>query len=258
MARRKPKSNPVSLFAFQDIITSTTGVLILLALILMLALATKEPIVEQPTRAATKEQFEKLAGLTNELKQLNEGKLELNISRLVSSTPSELKSQLDAVEAEIKRLESAGVERKRAIAIAAAKVKSDSKNDSDTGKAQQLSEAIDAVEAETASLKNSNRVVYNFRNLDREPWLVQIDENELLAARAGSVDVQVFRTATAFTKFAKALPKKQQYVVMIVRPAGIAKYDELKKQLERLDFDLGTELIGENQVAVDPEKGAVF
>ena len=37
MSRRKLNSSPMSLFSFQDIITATTGILILLALVLALS-----------------------------------------------------------------------------------------------------------------------------------------------------------------------------------------------------------------------------
>jgi hypothetical protein len=123
---------------------------------------------------------------------------------------------------------------------------------------QKLAASIKALESTIIELKNSNRIVYNFRQTSRKPWLVQIDDGQLIAAMAGSNKAKEFTSAKQFLRFAKTLQRKQKYVVMIVRPNGIANFDEVKDELDEMGFDLGTQLIGETVVAVDLIKGAKF
>lgn len=259
MARRAIRSNPVSLFAFQDIITSTTGILILLALILILSITTKTQSSASPVIRADKQQLATLDRLKMEVEVLRnptENPLAPNVS-LMSKSPREIKEKLEQLIASNTALKAESEEK----TLVERKLVLLNKENSQDPLAEELEKAtgsIAALEETIRQIKTSNRIVYNFRETLRTPWLVQIDDGQLLAAMVGSDKVKSFKTSAEFIRFAEKLPKKQRYVVMIVRPHGIANFDVVKSALGKAGFDLGTELIGDTTTAIDPIKGAVF
>lgn len=259
MARRTARSNPVSLFAFQDIITSTTGILILLALVLILSITTKTQSSASPVERAGKQQLATLERLKVEvevLRNATENVLAPDVS-LISKSPREVKERLGQLIASNSSLE-AEKERKLQIERELVLLSKDDGQDPFVEEVEKMAASISELEEAIRQIKTSNRIVYNFRETLQIPWLVQIDDGQLLAAMAGSDKVKSFKTSAEFIRFAKKLPKNQRYVVMIVRPHGIANFDSVKTALGKVGFDLGTELIGDNTNAIDPIRGAVF
>ena len=75
MARRKNDENPVSLFAFQDIITSITGIMVLVVLLIILDIIGHKEVKSAKKTSPFKEDIEKLEQMAAGLKkQLDEGK----------------------------------------------------------------------------------------------------------------------------------------------------------------------------------------
>ena len=260
MARRRAKSNPISLFAFQDIITSTTGILILLALVLMLSITSKTKSVESPVQRADEQQLAALASITAEVESLKNAADNLvtpDVSLMAKSSAA-MKAKLGELIASNSDLETMGKEKERVVQSKRAALDEEPDEDPSGEELLQLAASIEGLEAIVHELKNSKRIVYNFRKTSRTPWLVQIDDGQLIAAMAGSDKAKKFTSAAQFLRFAKTLPRKQKYVVMIVRPDGIANFRKVKEKLAETGFDLGTELISDTVVAVDLIKGAVF
>jgi predicted RNase H-like nuclease (RuvC/YqgF family) len=122
---------------------------------------------------------------------------------------------------------------------------------------QELKRKLAEAQKELDALRSGSRVFYNFRTGDRTAWLVQISGGEILACRANEQGkARVFRNAGELLAFARGLPSSEQYLVLVVRPSGLAAFDQIKEQCDDEDIDVGVELIGEQQVVVDRETGA--
>jgi hypothetical protein len=110
-----------------------------------------------------------------------------------------------------------------------------------------------------AELTSGNRVVYHFRNTTSQPWMVEISKQRIRVGRANKKSKPSdFKSVGQFMSFAAALPKDDRYFVLLLKPSGIDVHHELRKELDSLNVDIGTELIGEDQVALDEQSGAVL
>jgi hypothetical protein len=261
---RRQNSAPMSFFSFQDIITATTGILILLALVLALSVIDQGAQSDVEIPNATNEQVANRAGLISEvesLKKLSE-EIATETASLASATPDELKGKLAETNEAISRL-------KQTIKDAQSELYSQQQQleelqNSSTDKAmktasEKLERSIKETNLKLKDLKSDNRVVYNFRETTREPWVVQISDAKILAARVGRQEKpRSFNLAADFNQFATSVPDAQQYFVLVVRPDGIENLDSIKAFLFRKRFDVGVELIGESVTVVDPEKGLGF
>lgn len=263
--RRRHQGNPLSLFSFQDIITSVTGILILLAIMLAIAVirqkdspqpmasaADIDALVEQV--AAIEAEIEKLGAIVSEtdaqmqawstysLEELQREKASLLAS--VGLRESELKSQMEVTSRQNSALHS-------------------SQSDPDS---KRVIEALAQTQSRLAQIKDQlqqfqtgKRVVYNFRDATNPPWMVEISDVIIRAARAGEKGPsQDFSSVAKFVTFAESLADDERYFVLLVKPSGIAKHTKIRLDLKNMGAEIGTELLTEDQVSIDPQSGAVF
>jgi len=262
---RRQNSAPMSFFSFQDIITATTGILILLALVLALSVIIQgaESDVEVLPRATDK-QIAYRAGLISEVDSLKKlaNEVATETANLSSATPSDLKDKIVATNLAIARLKRTVVDNQselRSQEQLLEDLQNDSTAEETKAKLEQIELSIKETNLKLNQLKTENRVVYNFRETARTPWLVQVADSEILAARVGSKGKpESFTSAVDFNQFANSLPNSQRYFVLIVKPNGIDNLDTIKAFLIRENADVGVELIGESTQAIDTEKGLGF
>jgi hypothetical protein len=254
----------MSLFSFQDIITTTTGILILLVLVLALSVIIQGAESEIESDVASEDTVAIRDSLSEEVDRLNQLVDELKSASSIwsSLTPRELESKVSTAKAKRDRLTKEIEDHENSLSD---EKKSFQELESET----QLRELQDRISQEEDSIqeaakrlkeiKATDRVVYNFRNNSRQPWLVQIAADTIVASKIQTKEApQQFRTSFEFNKFAVNLPKTEQYFVLILKPSGIGNYDTISSYLRQNKCDIGVELIGENQTAVDPLKGAGF
>ena len=262
---RRQNSAPMSFFSFQDIITATTGILILLALVLALSVIIQgaESDVEVPPQA-TDEQIAYRAGLISEVDSLKKEAQEVatETANLSAATPSDLKDKIIAANLAIARLKktlSNNQSELRSQEDLLKDLQNDSTAEETKDKLEQIELSIKETNLRLNQLKTENRVVYNFRETARTPWLVQVAGSEILAARVGSKGKpKSFTSALAFNQFASNVPDAQRYFVLLVKPSGINNHYTIKDFLNENNLDLGVELIEESTQAIDSEKGLDF
>ena len=105
MGRRKNDENPVSLFAFQDIITSITGIMVLVVLLIILDIIKHEDVKPTKTPSPFKEDITKLEEMQQELQEkLDKDKewLTKNEEFIVKALSVDLASLPDLIEKERK------------------------------------------------------------------------------------------------------------------------------------------------------------
>lgn len=260
MSRRRQKSSPVSLFAFQDIITATTGILILLALVLALSVITQGATAVVEVVVADDAEMAFRDSLISEVESLQKMSAELatETASWSSATPAELKKKVEVTQQSVKRLQSDLT--KKGETLSALEEELEDVQSTQTiaqtkSKLRKTQEQIAEASAAIQALKAGNRIVYNFRKTDRTPWLVQIAGNKILASKVDSNDVKQFTSYQAFNRFAKGIPEAERYIVMLVKPSGVSNFNSIKSYLNDKDYDLGTELIGEDQTTIDPING---
>ncbi len=265
MSRRRPTSSPFSLFSFQDIITATTGILILLALILALSVVVQGNQSVEPKQELvdTTELEQEIEQLENEISLLvvAADKVSKQAAAVSNLTPDELKNKFEALKASIAVLQS-NIDVKEALDKSndsrLAELRGDSQYQQEAKKLAQLKQNVSLTKQKIEKLKKDNRVVYNFRQSSAPPWLVEISGAEIKAAKAGvKQPARVFATAKELVEFSETLTGRP-YFVLLVKPSGVSKYALARPYLETGGAEIGVELLSEDENAIDIANGAAF
>ena len=261
MGRRKRYENPISLFSFQDIVTSVTGILILMAILLAISVITQKSInAESSANAGLAE------GLISEIQMLKtevtdlDARAESNrqsINQWAGYSPEQLlaeenslKSSLDAIEATI-RQNNLDLSQMQADYAKAGQSPEIEKYKADKAK---MDDALEELQTELQNLNTSDRVIYNFNRAQRQPWLAQVDSKQIVAAKAGAAGSRrEFGSVSDFLDFCESLPDNERYIVLILKPTGILAQRNIREQLHKKNIDVGVELIGETQTAIEGE-----
>lgn len=268
---RRTSQAPFSLFSFQDIITSVTGIVVLMLLVMALELASRklqDPVVQQTlTREATHESLEQLESRIAALSKA----LEANQwDELASRPASEFQRDLERLErekplleADQKRAEQRLAELTRQLQRAEEAWQARSAEQQELSKLEQQASEL---AQETDKLQSSSALVYRRGPHDgRQPWVVQCDAPIVLAAPLGPSSKPIrFEGSTVLSRvrqvvaWAKLLPPSKTYLVLMVRPRGVLMAALLEEELRKNQIAMGIDLIDQEQVAVDPELGAPF
>jgi myosin heavy subunit len=275
MSRRGRGGTPISLFAFQDIITSVTGIMILITLILALELiqktegspqnrtneltaelqqATQQAATVQTTVAATQAEIENirasLAGSETELLatlKVDSTKVSQQLQDLAELNKL-LEAELAASTRQVQEAETASQ------SIEAEK---DSKAQ-DHQTLESINETVQQKIEELKKLRQANRVIFNTsQSGPKTPWLVELGADKILAAEAGKKGPpQSFATPVAFVTWARKQNRASQYFVLLVKPATITQFETVRQALEKAGFEVGFDLLKADQTAIDPQTGA--
>ena len=263
MSRRNRQENPISLFSFQDIVTSVTGILILIAIMLAISVITQGATPAGQTETVDASELQATKSQLEESVKSLEARVKTNqaaVNSWLGATKEELEQQRASYQAagqitreNIKRLQAEVARTEESVKQFIA----DPEVQATNAQVQELKRKLAEAQKELDALRSGSRVFYNFRTGDRTAWLVQISGGEILACRANEQGkARVFRNAGELLAFARGLPSSEQYLVLVVRPSGLAAFDQIKEQCDDEDIDVGVELIGEQQVVVDRETGA--
>jgi spore coat protein CotF len=276
MSARKGSRPVFSLLAFQDIITSVSGILMFLVLMLSLEMSNEatpdSPVIDvkdlqrlgAAVEEARREQAKlaaslatandvtrQLAGMTTEQLQMDIQHLDRQIEELTAST-SALTSRRDALLSQKSNM------------TAAAERTSDVVRQSTE---QALKEAADLAK-ELSDVQKDDRPIFTLpRGFDRKGWLVVVSSDRCEAAPLGvraaprqfpvgasgflksTVDVSGFLSWTTTAG-------GNSYFLLVVRPGGAEVFDAIREDFEKRSVAFGFDLVGAGRKLLDPEKGA--
>lgn len=282
--RGRSKDVAISLFSFQDIITSVTAIMILLVLILTLELVTREATkgmaaedrrVAQELKRSVAEMEERLEQLRQEASTAQSTAIDAagfsakETARKKAQAETEaqkLREQIDQLEVQLRDAQT--TRRTAESELAASQTATP---EATTGQAR-------AVDARAAEMEAANRAERNRQGTEAtqvrertpaartlvfnvppgsplEPLLVEISEDGLVAVAADGASLSRFSwnllgLPTGFNEWLKAHDKRREYVVLILRPSGIDRYDATREAAASAGFEIGTELIGEQMSLV--------
>jgi hypothetical protein len=277
MSRRGRQKAWISLFAFQDIITAVSGILIVTVLLMTLDLMANTQVGDRQSaeipldllQSAISDALERRQALESLLGQ-SEGIVEqaASIPRDVLSAErhaaAHARNRLDAEIEELqKRLGQSADRRERAEAR---------RFDS-----QEQAQDLERKRKEIADLhqtldrhRQQKRVFYQLpRGIQKEGWLVVVGDDTISTAplskaarpqtfhRGRLAGVEMGSPVDPFTTWLKKRGDvRGLYVMVLVFPSGMENWDDLEKELTRMHVDYGFDLLGTGQTALDPETGA--
>ena len=273
MSRRGRSRAAFSLFAFQDIITSVTGIMVLITLILAVELLTRsenapakasERIIEEVEQ--TYAQIESAAAeneaMIEKLKaRLQKGQQDVNdMSQYDSSEIAQKLKDAQAVGDQLRRENSKlqtemkrAKDRQREIESKWENISSD--------------KPIRDIETETAKKaeqleklrKNNMRIFKPAKGESRQAWIVEVSNGRILVAQYGKQGKpQQFSSSGAFRSWANNRSNKSDYFVVLVKSDGVPLYDEIFPWMRyEKRFGVITDLLSMDQSAIDPNLGVM-
>ena len=265
MGRRRTGAMPFSLFAFQDIITSVTGIMILVTLMLVLDFLEKlEGAPQQQSHQVIDEVRSTLSKVALEVATL-EANLDphddvpndlvvLDVRTLSSRlrSVSDVNTTLQAELQQVRRLQDRTSE-----SLASWRQRSEASH-SMVNEIERLRKLIESNQDKLDRLKTSNRVIFTVPQSGGEkPWLVEIGEGQIRVAEMGlSSPPQSFQTDDAFFSWLSGRNPRNEYLVVLVSPESVDRFDGLANSLFEKRFPYGVNLLRSGQSAIDAETGA--
>lgn len=265
MKRRRKHDSPISLLAFQDIITSVTGILILLTLFVTLSLITRQlcpPSVQSV--AAAEDVTDVLDDVHREIEMLQShvNMRHEELAELASLSPTATERELHDLREYVARIRSQISALQAKVNSATARRKEwesrKARTSEDEEILEQMQRELERLREKCRELRSQDRLIYNpQQGSGKTAWLVDIGSKKLVAARAERTESpHKFGSAREFLKWAMTRDPNQEYFVLLLRPSGIDSYEMVSSALREAHYDLGIDLIGEDQTVIAPKRGA--
>jgi hypothetical protein len=266
MARRNNAVPRFSLFSFQDIVTCTTGIFLLLTLLLALELAehmeaspqvqapkvVSQLAVEQVQLDAQLAELE--AEVQNQTELLRSGVL-INAEALKSEFEhsQDRARQLDREQSQLNVLES------RVTAQQQELEQSQQQREPEKEEIRKLQERLESAQRQVEKIQSTNRVFYNATvGSGRTPWLIEMSHNQIMAAKVGvKASPKGFPSTTEFLAWAGQQSASQIHLIILLKPDAVENYDKVIQVLrEQMKFTVGLDVLKQDQHAIDPTDGA--
>ena len=281
MSRLRRDSAPkLSFFAFQDIITSVSGILILVVLILATDLeqASTSSGRATPEELALEQQLDSLMVERNRVVARLQSLRETLASADVVPSASKLTADIDElkqlIESTIKQI----ADGKQAMAAAEAAIREQdlklglNKTREEVDALRQKNEELALKDAaERSKLAELERRValaqsqlLRVRAREGQLWFIpepSTDQREPILVVVGDGGINVDRfdkadsrstysaaaAASGLQSYLKQLSKNQQFIVFLVRPSGIELFRKLRDQTRSAGFQTGYDAVGEDK-----------
>ena len=275
MSRRGRSGPVISLFSFQDIITSVTAIVTVIALLLALDLVQrKQAQSDDSSGALAAELTRRLEQVTTELAELRAAADSTDelVREVAATSSAELRNEIAQRESAIAELERerARLERQRVTWQAREKTERAEQFDLEPVRRQQAQVASETVELErrTEQERQDDRILFTMaRGSNREGWLVVIDSQRIEAAPLGRPARPVAFVATglpvlgtsaaeAFGNWIDEQGHRSAYFLLLVRPDASSAFDDVQEMLTKKSVSHGFDLVGADQALLDPERGA--
>ncbi|WP_339688299.1 hypothetical protein [Gimesia maris] len=261
MSRRGRNKSAFSLFVFQDIIMSVTGIMILITLILSLEMMERQ---EESPRERTSEIISQLKAAVGEVedleKQFNAGKTQL--ADLTRFSPSHLQTQISQLTELTEVLhtenESIAEDQKKTELVKNKAVEQQDQLRTEQKTIEEIHQQIQSMNEQLEKMKQENRVIFNSaEGSSKTPWLVELTAGNISVAEMGKTQVPFhFSDVNGFEDWLTGRNPGTQYFVLLIKPDGIEQFNSILPKLKEKNYDVGFDLLSANQSAIDPQTGA--
>lgn len=273
-------SNGVSFFAFQDVIMSVTGVVIVIALLLALQIdkvripgSPDDPSSLSTDAETTLASSGKLQELEIELAELKNKLAQLLVAARKGETTEEIQAEVAGLEERIERqiqlrnskninnspaVEVNSERHKEAVRIEALKVAIGRcllKLNEITPGNKELSKRLRALEmkvkqVESTVLKVREKerdlvLIPELNDTTKEPIIVDVSRTGLEILRIDKGAILRLTSSKNFSAYFKRLKTTDHYFVFFLRPSGISRFEGLRKVARQAGFEVGYDAIEE-------------
>ena len=271
-SKRRKTATPFSLFAFQDIITSVTGIMILITLMLVLDFLDKvEGAPASQTHQMIHEIRDALEGINDEIEGMTliggiDEKIPHQLAILDEGTLTTRLQSVNDVNASL--LEELNRARSQRATVEDSLQQWQKRDAEDQKKLDELEDiqsriderkrVIEKNRERIGKITSSDRAIFTVSRAGGEkPWLVEIQADRIRVAEMGiSSPPQVYLSDSSFLNWISTRDRRAEYLVILVSPESIDHYDTIATRLFENGFPYGVNLLRSGQSAIDPETGA--
>lgn len=276
MSRRgRNREAAISLFSFQDIITSVTAIMILLVLILTLELITRtqQKGVAAADRQVARDLRQAVEDMERRADALRAELADLQSSARQSATFSEEETRRREQEAAARAAELAEeialLESRLRQAASARRQAEAALVDVPTLPPDASAEHVAAMDARAQDIEEVNRrererqrqakakpgdeaptLLFNRPEGEAlRPRLVEVSGEGVAVMGRDGEEPRLFRgllAAAEFDRWLESLDPSKDYVVVILRPSGIGRYDKVLEAVKDAGLGVGAEMVGES------------
>lgn len=261
MARRRGNAPPISLFSFQDIVTSVAGIIIFLTLMMAVELIRAKEEAPAVRTEAMNEQLEtQIQQLQREIARLEGQRVAQQESLQTAATLTtgeidarvkESRQQIEQRRAEVASL--AELKRKTALARERASAEIDSRQ-LDRQSLESSRAAVEALRKQLKEFEDHDRLIYKNSETSKTAWLVELSGQRILAMRAGEQAVEKrFHDLAGLREWIRDRDSSAEYVVLIIKPSGIDHFERLEQDFDGFGVDIGFDIIDESQTVLPTE-----
>lgn len=275
MSRRGRSGPAISLFSFQDIITSVTAIVTVITLLLALDLVQrKQSNASDSSSQLAKDLESRLTEAEEEFTQLSAA-VNLTddlVQDVAATSPAELREEIARRESAIVELKTEQIRLEQQAEQWRARLKAEQVKQFELEPVRQKTE--DAVreatdlERQHASERDENRTVFSLpRGFQKEGWIAVVDQRQITVAPIGRPEVPIVFNASGlllignsaaeeFMMWVDLQKLRSAYFLLLVRPDADSDFDEVEKLLSGKDVSHGFDLIGQDETIMHPERGA--
>lgn len=263
----KSGTSAVSFFAFQDVITGTTGFLIIITIFLALNLdevigSSRQEEPKHPVTEALQKTLEEIVALKEKVAttQLAPGETRETVMRMIDdlkrsvsrlSSPEEMpgkklpkeESMLDReVRIEARKLQTIIDELKKLLPDATDKAaQAESKV---AALESQIKNAQDRLQQSIGS-KNVLRLIPERSATNKEPLLIVVKKGSLQLQFFNTTPAKVCSSVDELLTILQTYPGTKFYTVIYFKPSGALRFADVTKALRQTGYEIGYDLIGE-------------
>ena len=275
MSRRGRSGPSISLFAFQDIITSVTAIVIVVVLFLALDLVQRKEAAHADTTAGVVEDLTaRIEELKSELAQLQDqtARTDSTVRDSAKFSPAELQADVKNAEQAILDLQSRQKQLAERNKLWQSREKAALAQKFDLRPQQLQLEQTDKanrdLEQQIEAGRNDKRPIYGLpRGVTNGGWVAVIEKDVVTVAPLGrqarpqrfqQAALSLFADTSAgeFVKWVKQENHQNAYFLRLIRPGGATQFDEVDSQFAKSEISFGFDLIDAHQEILHPEKGA--
>lgn len=262
---RRTIEQPLSLFSFQDIITSVTGVMVLLTLLLAVELIQR--VVASPPQQ-TKSQIKASSQSIEEM----QAEVDSLIRELqASGSGAEGLPSFDAKKLREERLELQGANERlqrenvqledrlsaKEREVAASETTSASERVKSTEELASLEQQIVAAREQLKSITTSNRIFFRNEQGGKETWIVEVTAALIQTAKIGVAAKPLqFADIAAFKSWLMSIDPATTAIYVVVKPGGESQFENCGEAIRGAGIELGFHVVPTERQVVDPVSGA--
>ncbi|HMO13596.1 MAG TPA: hypothetical protein PKD64_11780 [Pirellulaceae bacterium] len=266
MARRRNPATAISLFAFQDIITAVTGIVVLITLLLSIELLdrTKSTTAEDETQSLNRQTQETIVELETEIACLTsvferESKIVVDLPTddlvAIREMVGESDDQIEKLSQSIARKEVELSEKLESFGLLEHEIASN--RDAKIQELEQNRQETIALEKTVEELKKGGRRFFKTGDSKKTTWLVEIADGGFRIAPIGRTQrPKSIKTPRDFVAWTKTLDSKIENLFILVKPNGETFFKEVLEDLFSNQIEFGFSCVGVSDFILDDERGA--